>query len=98
MLSFSLIIFEASDMVIMLGFLTLALMADAATSAAPAVAAKPADPLDKVTCRRELETGSLVKARKDCRTRREWNRRSEDAQAEGQRLTPHIGFGRERTP
>jgi hypothetical protein len=85
-------------MVLTLEFLTLALMADAATAAPPVVAAKPADPMDKVTCRRELETGSLVKARKDCRTRREWNRRSEAAQAEGQRLTPHIGFGTERNP
>jgi hypothetical protein len=89
---------EAEDMLISTTFLTLAMMADAATAAPPAVAAKPADPMDKVTCRRELETGSLVKTRKDCRTRREWNRRSENAQAEGQRLTPHIGFGTERNP
>ena len=82
-------------MVISLGFLTLALMADAATAAPPVAAAKPADPMDKVTCRRELETGSLVKARKDCRTRREWSRMSDNAQAEAQRLTPHTGFGTE---
>jgi hypothetical protein len=85
-------------MVVMSGFLTLALMADAATKAPSVVPAKPTDPMEKVVCRRELETGSLVKARKDCRTRREWNRRSEAAQAEGQRLTPHTGFGIERNP
>ena len=77
-------------MVISLGFLTLALMADAATAALPAAAAKPVDPMDKIRCQRELETGSLVKSKKICHTRREWSRISDDAQDEGQRLTPHI--------
>jgi hypothetical protein len=48
-----------------------AMMADA-TATAPA--AKPVDPLDKVICHRELETGSLTRVRKECRTRREWSK------------------------
>jgi hypothetical protein len=46
-----------------------AMMADA-TATAPT--AKPVDPLDKVICHREMETGSLTRVRKECRTRREW--------------------------
>ena len=52
-------------------FFVVAMMADA-TAAAPA--AKPVDPLDKVICHRELETGSLTRVRKECRTRREWGK------------------------
>ncbi len=52
-------------------FFVIAMMADA-TATAPA--AKPVDPLDKVVCRREMETGSLTRVRKECRTRREWGR------------------------
>jgi hypothetical protein len=48
-----------------------AMMADA-TATAPA--AKPVDPLDKVVCHREMETGSLTRVRKECRTRREWGK------------------------
>jgi hypothetical protein len=46
------------------------MMSDAATAVATAPA-KP-DPLDKVVCQRNVETGSLVRGKKDCRTRREW--------------------------
>jgi hypothetical protein len=62
-------------MLISTAFLTLAMMADAATKTAQAAA--PADPLDKVICRRTLETGSLVKGKRVCLTRREWARASE---------------------
>jgi hypothetical protein len=60
-------------MIISTAFLTLAMMADAAT----AQAAPPANPLDKVICRRILETGSLVKGKRICLTRREWALASE---------------------
>jgi hypothetical protein len=50
--------------------LALAMMSDAAATAPQP--AKP-DPLDKVVCHRQPETGSLVRARKECRTKREWD-------------------------
>ena len=56
--------------------LTLAMLANAAVAAAPAPA--PAeDPLNKIVCRRILETGSLVKGERVCLTRREWALASE---------------------
>lgn len=55
--------------------LTFAMMADA--SAATAQAMVPVNPLDKVICRRILETGSLVKGKRVCLTRREWALASE---------------------
>jgi hypothetical protein len=66
---------EAKHMLISTAFLTLAMMADAATKTAQS--AVPADPLDKVICRRIIETGSLVKGKRVCLTRREWSRASE---------------------
>ena len=76
-------------MVISLGFLTLALMADA-TTATPPVAAVPINPMDKVICQREVEIGTLAKVRKICHTRREWDRIANDSQAIGHKMTPHI--------
>lgn len=56
--------------------LTLAMLANAAVAAVPAPA--PAeDPLNKIVCRRILETGSLVKGERVCLTRREWALASE---------------------
>ncbi len=45
-----------------------------AQTAAPATqTAATADPMDKVVCKREEETGSLVKKKKKvCATRRQW--------------------------
>ncbi len=57
-------------MIISTGFLALAMMADAAATA-PATAA-PIDPMEKVICRRTYETGSLVKSKRVCLTKREW--------------------------
>jgi hypothetical protein len=58
-----------------------------AQSAAP-VAAKPAsvDPLEKIVCKRTLETGSLVKGKKVCLSKRQWNRVAEDGRAIGQEM------------
>lgn len=66
-------------MIVSTGLLALAMMADAATSAQTAAspAAAAVNPLDKVTCRRILETGSLVKGKRVCLTRREWALASE---------------------
>ncbi len=58
---------------------SLASMATAQTSApatatppAPAAAPAPLDPQDQMVCRRVKETGSLVKSKKTCHTRRQW--------------------------
>jgi predicted transglutaminase-like cysteine proteinase len=54
-------------------FLAAAALAPAAAQApAAAPAAAPVDKSQEVVCRREKETGSLVKARKTCLTRRQW--------------------------
>ena len=57
-------------MIISTGFLALVMMADAAATV-PATAA-PIDPMEKVICRRTYETGSLVKSKRVCLTKREW--------------------------
>jgi hypothetical protein len=71
-------------------FLALALLTEAAVSAAPASANQP-DPLDKVKCQRQIETGSLVKARKICRTVREWNSVADSARSDTDRLINRRG-------
>lgn len=52
-----------------------------APQTAPAV-----DPLDKMICRRQAETGSLVRARRECHTRRQWAYLDEQHQAAGRTL------------
>ncbi|KPF64168.1 hypothetical protein IP88_13975 [alpha proteobacterium AAP81b] len=49
--------------------------APAAPATPPPATTPPApanDPMDQTVCRKTLETGSLVKARKQCHTRRQW--------------------------
>jgi predicted transglutaminase-like cysteine proteinase len=48
-----------------------AVQAQAAAPAAPP-AASPVDKSQEVICKREKETGSLVKARRTCLTRQQW--------------------------
>jgi hypothetical protein len=74
-------------------FFVVALMSQSATATATP-AAKPVDPKDKVTCRRYVETGSLIKGRKECHTRREWDLLAEGAQREGERMTQRISTER----
>ena len=57
-------------MIVSTSLLVLIMTADATTS--PPTAATPIDPMEKVVCRRYIETGSLVKSKRVCRTRREW--------------------------
>jgi hypothetical protein len=79
--------------------LALTMMSDSAATAPAPV--KP-DPLDKVVCRREVETGSLSRVRKECRTRREWgqiadaNRRDVDTMRD--RAGPRSTNGSDFTP
>ena len=54
--------------------------APSASSEPPTPAsAKPANPMDKVECRREEETGSRLGAKKICMTRQEWANAARDA-------------------
>lgn len=59
-------------MIVSVSLLSLAMLADAATSAPTAAAATPADPMEKVICRRFTETGTLAKTKRVCLTKREW--------------------------
>ncbi len=59
-------------MIVSASLLSLAMLADAATSAPTAAAATPADPMEKVICRRFTETGTLAKTKRVCLTKREW--------------------------
>jgi hypothetical protein len=53
--------------------MALAATANAAEPAPPAATtAAPADDKMETVCRKHLETGSLVKARKTCHTRAQW--------------------------
>lgn len=46
----------------------------AAAQAGPDAAERSADKQDKVICKRFLETGSLVRGYRTCKTKREWER------------------------
>lgn len=50
----------------------MAAVAAQGAAAKPDGAEKAADPMDKVICKRFLETGSLVKGYRTCKTKREW--------------------------
>jgi hypothetical protein len=53
-------------------------------AAAEATAAAPAQPQEKLVCKREPVTGSLARMRKICKTERQWRGAEEDAQRESQ--------------
>lgn len=61
----------------MIGSTALVIAALLAEAAVPAP--EQPKPQDKVTCRRYLETGSLIKGTKVCHTRREWARLNDEA-------------------
>lgn len=46
--------------------------APAPVAVAAPVAAAPVDPMQQTVCRRDVETGSLVKKKKTCHTRAQW--------------------------
>ncbi|WP_294274810.1 hypothetical protein [uncultured Sphingomonas sp.] len=73
--------------------LLLALAAQSSTAATPAK--PPVDPAtaDKQICRRIVETGSFVKAKKLCMTREEWARQREASRDLAQRAVSD-GSGR----
>lgn len=59
---------------VLLPFSTAGMAAEPAPAAAPAPAATAAknDPELKMICRRDTETGSLVKSKKTCHTKAQW--------------------------
>jgi serine protease inhibitor ecotin len=57
-----------------------------ASSSSVAASGQPEDPLDKIVCKRSAETGSLIKGKKVCLTRREWNKIADNARAMGQQM------------
>jgi hypothetical protein len=72
-------------------YVALALLASplAAQASEPAKAATASDP-DKVICKRQFETGSLVKSTKTCMTRREWERQASQSRDLGDTLQSHV--------
>jgi hypothetical protein len=44
---------------------------------------------DKVVCRRSVDTGSLVRGRNVCKTRRAWQLEAEESRREVQNLQDH---------
>lgn len=68
---------------IALGLMSLSLFAiqSAGQTSTPAPTTPAVDRKDEVICKRFVETGSLVKGYKRCKTRREWDRESQDARS-----------------
>jgi hypothetical protein len=61
----------------MLATAALASALSVTAAAAPTVqdkAEKSSDPQDKIICKRFVETGSLVKAQRTCKSKRDWER------------------------
>jgi invasion protein IalB len=64
-------------------------LAQTAAPAAPAVATAqaPASGEDKVVCKREAETGSLLAAKKVCHTQGDWDRMARDSRDQVNAMT-----------
>jgi len=69
--------------------------AAAQTSVANVDAAeKAADPMNKVICKRFLETGSLVKGYRTCKTKRDWEKERDTLRASSSQSGPcNVGGG-----
>ena len=69
------------------------LTASAVALLATAASAREAEPTkvmpngEKIVCKRDMDTGSLVRATKRCYTRGQWDRIAEGARANAQRIT-----------
>lgn len=53
-------------------------------ASAPAQRKAAADDKDKLICKRDTETGSLVAKKRQCHTRKDWDRIAEAARMNGQ--------------
>jgi hypothetical protein len=73
-------------------FLALMLQGAAASAPAPATTAV-AEPTRKV-CRTYVETGSLVRRTKVCRTAAEWQRAEETQREQGREMVSHMNSAR----
>jgi hypothetical protein len=64
--------------------MTVLLITSATADTQPATPAN--DPASKIVCKKQVDTGSLVRAKKICRTRAEWDRSNTIGREEGQRM------------
>jgi hypothetical protein len=55
-------------------------------SAGPLLAGSEANNPDKIVCKRQVDTGSLVRGKRICKTRQEWARSSQGAREKGQSM------------
>lgn len=65
----------------------------------PGVSARAAEPkadTDKIICKKDVETGSLVRKKKRCFTKAEWARIDEANQAQGRYMQEHNLLSGER--
>ena len=69
----------------MLLMITAGLLMAGTPEPAPAVVAVAEKPENKKVCRRQVETGSLVKARKVCKTLAQWREASDNSREELER-------------
>jgi len=65
----------------------------AAEPAKPDAIEKAADPQDKMICKRFVETGSLVKGYRTCKTKREWDQSRAEARAKMTQGSCAAGIG-----
>ncbi len=65
-------------------FFVASMMAQA--SETPAAATLALDPNDKIVCRREAPTGSLIASRKICHSKREWSELADAGRREAEKL------------
>ncbi|HEX8382050.1 MAG TPA: hypothetical protein VF592_01610 [Sphingomonas sp.] len=73
--------------------LLIALAAQAAPPAPAPSAQMAAADGEKVVCKRSAATGSFVRTKKVCLTRRQWQRVADDAQELGRSMRPGLTTG-----
>lgn len=66
-------------------FFVAMMLADAAAGGTQAPVAT--NPEDRVICRKQLETGSLVKGKRICHTRKEWARLADEGRRDAEELS-----------
>lgn len=77
---------------------SLLILAFAVATPSLSLAAKPAGKdatkvnadKEKLICRREVPIGSLIASRKTCMTALQWQKQAENAEAEAERMNPHL--------
>jgi hypothetical protein len=64
---------------------TISLLLAAAPETATPAEAKAEKPAEKKVCRKQIETGSLIKGKKVCYTAKQWQKMADDARDEVER-------------